>query len=87
MMEEAVERAAKVAIADAEIVRVAPEAADVGLMTYWDFWLGYVKTLFMPVVAPRMTSTHHDVFFSDKQEGYEPTAALLLCGVPEESLR
>jgi hypothetical protein len=26
-------------------------------------------------------------YFSDEQEGYEPTAALLLCGVPEESLR
>jgi hypothetical protein len=26
-------------------------------------------------------------YFSDEQEGYEPTAALLLCGVLEESLR
>jgi hypothetical protein len=45
--------------------------------------IGLLSITVIFVVAMALTM----IFFSHEQEGYEPTAALLLYGVPEESLR
>jgi hypothetical protein len=88
MLKQIVERAAKAIIADA-VSFVLLRRRRFGTHNPIDFapimTFGGTGTI---LNSHHVHSTHHDDVFSyNQQEGYEPTAALLLCGVPEESLR